>query len=291
MREFLIRMGHIDRRVIYLLIALSVIIPLILRTVFPVVTTPIVQAVFDEIESLPPGSKVLLTADYGPSTVPENQPMLEATARHILHRKLKLYAATIWATGPPMLNDMERNVIEKDFPDLVEGEDWVDLGYQAGNQGQINAAYADFHRAFPVDASGQAVGTIPMMKDVHRLADFDLIVAIGSGFPGVKEWIQFGGDPAGVPVTGGVTAVEAPLLYPYYPQQLKGLMGGLLGAAEYEGALVKTYPQYRESSTQAIQRMGPQTVAHLVIIALIIIGNISYMAGGRPKPRIGAKQQ
>ena len=51
---------------------------------------------------------------------------------------------------------------------------------------------------------------------------------VGSGFPGVKEWIQFGGDPADVPTAGGVTAVEAPLLYPYYPEQLIGLMGGLL---------------------------------------------------------------
>ncbi|MGD8363149.1 MAG: hypothetical protein PVJ04_17105 [Gemmatimonadota bacterium] len=291
MREFLIKMGHIDRRIIFLLIALAVIIPLILRTVFPVVTTPIVQNIFDQIESLPPGSKVLLTADYGPSTVPENQPMLEAIARHVLHKNLKLYTATIWATGPPMVNAMKRNVIALDFPDRVEGEDWVDLGYQAGNQGVINAAFTNFHAAFPVDISGKAVDNIPMMQDVRTLSDFDLIVAIGSGFPGVKEWIQFGGDPAGVPTAGGVTAVEAPLLYPYYPSQLLGLMGGLLGAAEYEGALVREYPQFRDSSTQAIQRMGPQTVAHLVIIAFILIGNISYLAGGRQKPRIGAKHQ
>ena len=52
MREFLVKMGHIDRRVIFLLIALAVIVPLILRTVFPVVTTPIVQNIFDKIESL-----------------------------------------------------------------------------------------------------------------------------------------------------------------------------------------------------------------------------------------------
>jgi hypothetical protein len=291
MREFLVKMGHIDRRVIFLLIALAVIIPLILRTVFPVVTTPIVQNIFDKIESLPPGSKVLLTADFGPSTVPENQPMLEAIARHVLTKDLRLYAATIWATGPPMLIAMKRNVIEADFADKVEGEDWVDLGYKAGNQGVINQAFTSFQDAFPVDVTGRATRDIPMMEDVQRLADFDLIVAIGSGFPGVKEWIQFGGDPSGVATAGGVTAVEAPLLYPYYPEQLLGLMGGLLGAAEYEGALVKKYPEYRSSSTQAIQRMGPQTVAHLVIIAFIIIGNVSYLAGGRQKPRIGVKHQ
>jgi hypothetical protein len=63
-------------------------------------------------------------------------------------------------------------------------------------------------------------------------------------------------------------------------------MGGLLGAAEYEAALVSKYPQYESSSKQAIRLMGPQTVAHLVIIAFIIIGNIAYFAGGRDKPKL-----
>jgi hypothetical protein len=87
-------------------------------------------------------------------------------------------------------------------------------------------------------------------------------------------------------VAGGVTAVEAPLLYPYYPRQLLGLMGGLQGAAEYEAALVAGYPQYRASSEVAIAKMGPQTVAHLVILGLIILGNVAYFAGGGRKGRV-----
>ncbi len=291
MRSFLQSMGRLDRRWIFLTIALAVIIPLALHLVFPVLTSPIVQNIFDKVDSLPPGSKVLISADYGPSTVPENQPMLDAVARHALHKGLKVYFMSLWATGPPMLVQMKHDVIDKDFPGLDQGTDWMNLGYQAGNQGVINSAYADFKVAFPVDSRGENIHTVPMMKGIHRLADFDLIVGIGSGFPGVKEWIQFGGDPAGVPVAGGVTAVEAPLLYPYYPKQLLGLMGGLQGAAEYEAALVARYPQYQATSTQAIQRMGPQTVAHLVIIGFIIIGNIAYLAGGREKPRLGVGQR
>ncbi len=288
---FLRRMGHLDRRWIFLTIALAVIIPLAFHLVFPVLTSPIVQNIFDKVDSLPPGSRVLVSADYGPSTVPENQPMLDAIARHALHQGLKVYFISLWATGPPMLSTMREDVIDTNFPGLKEGEDWVNLGYQAGNQGVINSAYADFKIAFPVDSRGQNVDNIPMMAAIHRLADFDLIVCIGSGFPGVKEWIQFGGDPAGVPVAGGVTAVEAPLLYPYYPKQLLGLMGGLQGAAEYEGELVRKYPQYRSVSATAITRMGPQTVAHLVIIGFILIGNIAYLAGGREKPRLGVGQR
>ena len=286
-KPFVERMGSLDRRWIYLAIALAVIIPILTKLVFPSRTTTIVQNIFDHVEALPEGSKVILTADFGPSTVPENQPMLEAVARHVLHKKLKLIVLTIWATGPPMIEDMTNHVIRADFADLEEGVDWVNLGYKAGNQGVINSAYSNFWQAFPTDVHGTSVAEIPLMAEVKRLENVDLIVAIGSGFPGVKEWIQFGGDPADVPVAGGVTAVEAPLLYPYYPNQLLGLMGGLQGAAEYEAALVTAYPEFEESSTQAIKKMGPQTVAHLVIILFIIIGNISYLASGGRKKQLG----
>ena len=40
----------------------------------------------------------------------------------------------------------------------------------------------------------------PVICSLAEDEDVDLIVAIGSGFPGVKEWIQFWGDPADVPV-------------------------------------------------------------------------------------------
>jgi hypothetical protein len=291
MISFLQKMGHMDRRWVFLAIALAVILPLAFHLVFPVLTSPIVQNIFDKVDSLPAGSRILISADYGPSTVPENQPMLEAVARHALHKGLKVYFMSLWATGPPMLVQMKQDVIDRNFPNLTEGVDWVNLGYQAGNQGVINSAYANFKVAYPVDSRGENINTIPMMEPIRKLSDFNLIVCIGSGFPGVKEWIQFGGDPAGVPVAGGVTAVEAPLLYPYYPKQLLGLMGGLQGAAEYEAALVHKYPQYASVSTTAITRMGPQTVAHLVIIAFILIGNIAYLAGGREKPRLGVGQR
>ncbi len=275
----------IDRRIIFLLIALGVILPLVLQLVFSVHTSPIVQNIFDKVESLPPGSKVIVSFDYGPSTVPENQPMAEAVSRHILAKDLKLYMMAVWATGPPQVDVLIRNVIERDFPDRVYGVDWINLGYKAGNQGLINAILLNLKGMYTTDINGDPIDRFEMMKDVQNLTDMSLIICIGSGFPGVREWVQFAGDPGRIPVAGGVTAVEAPLLYPYYPRQLLGLMGGLQGAAEYEAALVKKYPEYKEHSEQAVKLMGPQTVAHLVIIAFVIVGNIAFFAERRREKR------
>jgi hypothetical protein len=194
---------------------------------------------------------------------------------------------TIWATGPPIISTMMTDVIGADFPEKQYGVDYVNLGYKVGNQGVIQALNTDFKGQYTMDAGvGKEVAPrptdqIPMMQPIERLRDFQFIVAIGSGFPGVKEWVQFGGDPSGVEVGGGVTAVEAPLLYPYYPQQLTGLMGGLLGAAEYEAALTQSFPEFGESARVALVRMFPQTVAHIVIVAFVALGNISYFAAKR----------
>ncbi|MEZ5066526.1 MAG: hypothetical protein R3B81_17490 [bacterium] len=280
---FLEALGRLDRRWIFLLIAVSVTIPLLLQRPAPVKPSPIVRNLYTAIDALPPGSKLLLSLDYGPSTVPENDPMAHAIARHALSKDLKLYVMTIWATGPPLITNLFETVIVPGFPGKTYGEDYLNLGYKVGNQGLIQSLTSDFRNQYTQDVgwgdiAARPVGQIPMMSTIRTIKDFDFIAGIGSGQPGLKEWVQFAGDPTGTPVGGGVTAVEAPLLYPYYPTQLVGLLGGLAGAAEYEALLVENHPEFGEAAQVALIRMFPQTVAHLVIVSFVLLGNISYFA-------------
>ena len=282
--NFLERLGSLDRRWIFLFVAIAVTIPLLLQRPAPVKPSPIVIDLYEAIDALEPGSKVLLSLDYAPSTVPENDPMSHAIARHVLSRDLKLYLISIWATGPPLITNMIDTVIAPDFPDARYGEDFVNLGFKVGNQGLIQSLTSDFRGQYTQDVgwgefAARPVDEIAMMKGIRTISDFDYIADIGSGFPGLKEWVQFAGDPTGVPVGGGVTAVEAPLLYPYYQAgQIDGLLGGLAGAAEYEAMLVGNYPRFGEAAQTALVRMFPQTWAHLVIVAFVVLGNISYFA-------------
>ena len=130
---------------------------------------------------------------------------------------------------------------------------------------------------------------IPGVDGISGNAD-DRVLVTGGG----NSVIQFGGDPSGVPITGGVTAVGAPLLYPYYPAQMFGIMGGIKAAAEYETLLMTAYPdRYPGLGTfDAIGRMGSQTFAHITIILLILLGNIAFFATlrGRSKERLKALQ-
>jgi hypothetical protein len=271
----------LDRRVIFLFIALAVAVPLVFHVVFPEKISPIVAAIFERVDNLPEGSKVLISFDYSPSTVPELQPMVDAMLRHCATKKLKIYVMALWATGQNIADESIVRILNPEFPDYQYGTDYVNIGYKSGNQGLINVIITDLKKMYTTDVNGTAIDSIPMMAPIRNLKNFDIILSYGGGFPGVKEWVLFAGDPGNIPIAGGVTAVSAPLLYPYYPSQLLGLMGGIKGAAEYEAELLRRYPQFAEKSHPGIDMMGPQAVAHIVIMLFIVVGNVAYFATRR----------
>jgi hypothetical protein len=58
-------------------------------------------------------------------------------------------------------------------------------------------------------------------------------------------------------------------MYPYYDSgQIVGFLGGLKGAAEYEALI--------SSPGSGIRGMDAQTIAHLFIVFMVIVGNIGY---------------
>ncbi len=207
--------------------------------------------------------------------------MVDAVIRHCAARKQKLYLMALWGTGQNIADETIHRVIETEFPDYRYGQDYVNIGYKSGNQGVINVILTDLKKMYTTDVHGTAIDSIPMMASIRNLKNFDIIFTFGGGFPGTKEWVLFAGDPGKIPIASGVTAVQAPLLYPYYPSQLLGLMGGIKGAAEYESELIRRHPRLEGTPHPAIDMMGPQAVAHLVIMLFIILGNAAYFASRR----------
>jgi len=283
------KMQAIDRRWIFLFMAIAIIVPFAFDIAFSEVATPEVQAVYDVIEGLPEGSPVLVPFDFDPPSEPELKPMAISFVRHLAMKKHKIYFMALWPMGQSEVRDVVRDVIKTEFPEMKYGEDYVMLGFKPGSQGVIQVIVSDFRALYTTDANGTPIDEIPMMKDISNLKDMKLILNVSAGSPGLKEWVQFGADQVKIPIAGGMTAVQAPLVYPYYPAQLTGLMGGLKAAAEYESLIMAGYPEKygdRKMFT-GLKRMGPQTFAHLVIILFIIIGNIAFFATrGKSGPRL-----
>jgi len=108
-----------------------------------------------------------------------------------------------------------------------------------------------------------------------------LIINISAGYAGTKEWVQYASTPyPELRIVAGCTGVQAPLLYPYIPSQLPGLLGAIKGAAEYEKLVMDRYGGESPPERYLVgrQRMGPQLIAHVLIIILIIIANIIYFS-------------
>jgi hypothetical protein len=273
-----------DRRWVFLLLAGAVLVAVLTRATFPERPTPPVQAVFDRIESLPAGARILLTMDYDFTNAPEVQPMATAWAWHCARKQHKLVFASLWPLGPRLTQETVDTAL-REFPRYQNGVDYVQLGYKPGNEAVIRTLASNIRELFTTDQFGKDLGDLPLTRDLRNLRDFDLILSISAGSPGTKEWIQYAATPLNVPLAAGCTGVQAPLLYPYLPRQMIGLLGAIKGAAEYEQALLDKYPEYgrnangtlRPPFTQGIRRMGPQLVAHCVILGLIVLGNISLL--------------
>lgn len=280
MYEFL---KELNRRWIFLLMFLCVAIPILLQAQFPEKATGLAEAVFLEIEKLEEGSAVLLAFDFDPASEGELGPMATAFVRHCCEKKLKMYFMALWPVGPQMIDDSINDVIEADFPELVYGEDYVNLGFKSGMEGVIKVIVTDLRQLYTTDSFGTSIDEIPMMKDIENIQQMDLIINVSAGYAGTKEWVQYAVTPFPdqIRIVAGCTGVQAPLLYPYIPQQLPGLLGAIKGAAEYEKLVMDKYGgdnppgRYLEGR----RRMGPQLVAHLLMILLIIVGNSLYFAG------------
>jgi hypothetical protein len=276
---------HLDRRWIFLLMLLAVAVPILFQLQFPETPSALAQAVFEQIERLDEGDRVLMAWDFDPASEGELGPMATAFARHAAEKKLKLYFLALWPVGQQMIDQTIEKVIQADFPDMVYGEDYVNLGFKSGYEGVIKVIVTDLRGLYTTDARGTNIDLIPMCQGIENIQQMDLVVNVSAGYPGTKEWVQYAATPYpdDIRIVAGNTGVQAPLMYPYIPQQLPGLLGAIKGAAEYEALVVEKYDRARGREPdpkylEAKRRMGPQLVAHLLMIALIIVGNVVFFA-------------
>jgi hypothetical protein len=265
--KFVRWLADIDRRIIFLVIAAAVIVPLIVPLGMPVKVTPQAQSIYDEVESLPAGSNVLVAFDYDPAAAPEVHPMSLAFLRHCFTKKHKVIIMALWPVGAQLAVSATAEVAG-DF-DVEYGRDYVNLGYKPGGEIVIKSLGASFPEVFPKDMAGTPTRGLPIMANVRNLKDIDLVMDLSAGDPGIPAWVQVANGLYQSRVAGGCTAVSAPQFFPYLQTgQLVGLLGGLKGAAEYESVTGFT--------GKASPQMDPQSIAHVVIIVFIVFANVSY---------------
>ncbi|RKZ31010.1 hypothetical protein DRQ36_03595 [bacterium] len=272
-KTFWERLIQIDRRVIYLIIALAMILPFFFQMGLPIPVTKEVKDIYDHIEALTPNDVVILSADFDPSVSPELLPMFDALFRHCLKKDVKTIAMSLYIQGPGLIAPIIQEAA-KDYQ-KVNGVDYVFMPWIYGYTLVVMDMMEDLKATFPTDYYGTRIEDIPIVKKIENYEDYDLIVCF-TGSSSYAWWLLYAHEPYGVPMATGVTAVSAADIYPYIQSgQYIGMLGGLKGAAEYETLI--------NEKRMATMGMEAQNWAHIVIILFIIIGNIGYMAIARKK--------
>ena len=263
-----LKIGSIDRRWIFLIIAAVVIVPLIIPVGLPIRPTDTTKNVYDSIEKLPAGSKVLLSVEYSPSTRPENHPMTISILRHLFKNNHKVFITCLWPDGQFMAQDAINQVAKQEF-NKTYGIDYVFLGFRPGNEAVVKGIVSNLRKLYTVDVYQKKIDEIPLMNGINNFKDFDFLFSSSAGFPGTIEWVQYASDPTGIPMASGVTSIQVNEVMPYVQAgQMVGVLAGMPGAAEYEALI--------NQKGSATSGMDAQSVAHLVIVLFIILGNVSF---------------
>jgi hypothetical protein len=259
--------ASLDRRIIFILVALAVVIPYLMRITASVNISPSVRSVYDYVETLPPGSAVMIVLDYDPSSEAELYPMTLALYRHCLDKKLRILSMTLWPNGAALI-ERGFNEMKIEYPGIQSGIDIVNFGYQVGGAITIMMAGQDMLKAFPTDYRGNSTAAMPIMAGLQTLTDCRYTIDLAAGAT-IDWWVAYGVQRYHFVLGAGCTAVSATQYYPYLAtNQINGLIGGLKGAAEYE--------QLANHPARALAGMTAQSSVHALIIILVIMSNVFY---------------
>ncbi|MDP2871007.1 MAG: hypothetical protein Q8P31_00460 [Bacillota bacterium] len=271
------KLQDLDRRWIYLVFVIALLFPLFKPLGLPIKVGADVQNFYTKFDKLPAGAVVWLSPDYSPGASAELNPQFEAVLRHCFKNNYKLLMYSMWEQG----SFLGRDIMERVAKELnkVHGVDWIYLGWRAGGNTVIRRASEDLWGAMEnLDGYDKPLADSPLMANIRRLwtPDVDAIVCFSSGSPGDGDYMTYVTDPAAkeakpVLLFTGQVAVQAPSRIPVIRSgQIQGMIPGMGGAAEYE--------TLNKIPGKAAGLMDAQSLAHVVILAFIVLGNIAYLA-------------
>jgi hypothetical protein len=271
-------LNNLDRRILYLLLAIVIAIPLLAPAVTKPLPKPAItaftQSYYDTIEKVAadPAAKeklVIVSCNFASGTLAENLSQCEATIRHLMMRKLKF---AIFGFSDPQGRELGQQAVDKLAKeyDYQYGRDYVNWGYRPSGAAValIKTAVNDLPGAMGKDIRGMALGEVECMKGIKGVNDVSLICEFASAQT-LPTWIQFfqRAGKAPIPTLYGPTSVMATEAVPYTESgQLQGMLIGLKGASEYELLLQKE--GFATSASASL------SLSHLLILVLIALGNV-----------------
>lgn len=245
------------------------------------------KEVFKTIQALAPSANVLVSFDWTAGDNDEVAPIAEALVGHLAKRKVRILAVSLVPEGGKLAQRTIDKVVLAGSKDYVYGERVVNLGYKPGDQAAVQAISEAGKRSFnyEVDYFGTPTKDLPLFREFKAITSTDLIVEI-TGDPRLAEkWItQLTPRYPGIQMVAGINNLSLPWVLPFssgQPRQLKGIVTGVRGAAEYELERVglDSGPDGVLSKKKIASwgALDAQSYGAVFLALVIVFGNIAHL--------------
>jgi hypothetical protein len=261
------------RHWVFLGLFLVVLVSMVLQVDLGVTVSDDSRRMHDYLESLPPGSTLLMSFDLEASSLPEMRPLALAIIRHAVSRGHRIVGVALLAEGTGigyrLLEQVGREYGK------VYGEDYVFLGFKPQYIAAMLSMGESIKQTFPEDYLGRPYDSLPVLRRITNYAQIDGVISLADGSL-TTHWIEYAGNQYGVRVSAAVAAAMVTTYDPYLASgQLHAMIGGLRGAAEYE--------QLIHRGGSGLRGMLAQTTSHVYVIVMILIGNVAFFLGMRKR--------
>ncbi len=196
---------------------------------FPTTVHPEVQAFYNYMEAIPPGSVFVM--DSSSQSVSTEMSVFLALAKwiHIWKLPLKvIVVSTHGAAGPLNVASVMRIMPEQYKKLKTYGVDWVWLGYNPGFETNIAAFASDIRKTYPVDVYGTPLDQIPMMATgnpktggpINSAWDFYALNFDTSNQEIMAAYVRIFGEIYNVPIVREIGTTAWASCGPYIPRYM-----------------------------------------------------------------------
>jgi hypothetical protein len=220
-----------------------------------------------------PNKIVIIAADFTPDTRPELAPMFKSYLELLMRKKIKFAVCSVYPEGPT-LADQYTEILAKKYG-FEYGRDWAQIGYIPSLPTFIPALMKNVPETVKEDKRGNAVRNLEVFRGIQNHENIQAVL-IATGSASYMSWAGLAYGPYKTPLVLGVTGVIVQEATPYVRAgQFVGFLPALGGASQFEH-VINTQSGQPLVEEPATGMMLANTFGHIMLLALIILGNIAY---------------
>ena len=262
------KINNVDRRYIWWTLLISMMIILVYPLGIPISITEPTTDAYDFIVGLEEGDVVLFSQDDTATVHLAVGESVVNVFRYFLENNIKFVILSLQQPGISTTVAVLDSI--PNIEDYEYGVDYVHFGFYSGGESVASSLVDDVWATLGADIDGTPVSEIPIMADLKKASDFDAWVESGGGGEYlfyIKNW----SISEGIPGIAIQTSANVGAMTTWWTNNriLPGFVGDQRGAVELSQLM--GYP------STFVAMLDAQSVGHMFLIALILIGNVFYL--------------